>query len=163
MKIFVSLVLMVSRQHLVVSYSSHQVERAHKLSQYDQLVTSSHLGWLDHHRLTSEKIVMLGDHGVCRHLEAGNVVPGVLVSGQCLIMTDSGEVRWVSSGHETLVDIWGRARYDWRYWDMFRQPQIDTLAYTHKAGSIFYNFQHQILKITLLLVLIQLKYNYYLF
>ena len=50
---------------LTVSYTSSQ-QRAHTLSSYGQLTTSSSLGWVEVGEVVEERLVRTGDTGVCR-------------------------------------------------------------------------------------------------
>ena len=133
--ILLALIMILSKHTRSYQVMDYQADRAHKLSRYGQLVTSSNLGWVEAERLKgSERIVRVGDRGVCRQRLAGYTVPGVLDGGGYCVTAQGDNVQVVSHGHQVLVDLWGRARYQWIYWDMFTQPPIDTVGYTHKAG-----------------------------
>ena len=89
-------------------------ERAHTLSQYDQLTTSrlnsgslpffhinifSNLGWIKKEKLSNHKVVTLGQVGVCRLKEPGVVTLGSLTREECLLV----DGRTVTGGWEVRI------------------------------------------------------------
>ena len=89
-------------------------ERAHTLSQYDQLTTSrlnsglltlfhmnifSNLGWIKKEKLSNHKVVTLGQVGVCRLREPGVVTLGSLTREECLLV----DGRTVTGGWEVRI------------------------------------------------------------
>ena len=99
----------------VYSYS----ERAHTLSQYDQLTTSrfylksleyrvffkcptifSNLGWIKKEKLVNHKVVKLGQVGICRMRKAGVVSLGSLTQSEECLLVDG---RLASRGWEVSL------------------------------------------------------------
>ena len=106
-------------------------ERAHTLSQYDQLTTSrlnsgslpffhinifSNLGWIKKEKLSNHKVVTLGQVGVCRLKEPGVVTLGSLTREECLLVDGRTNTRGCEvriSGVTNCVSI---ITFSYRHW-----------------------------------------------
>lgn len=109
---------------LTVSYTSSQ-QRAHSLSSYGQLTTSSSLGWVEVGEVGEERLVRTGETGVCRLRRGGRLEAGSLSDGECRLV----EGERLDREYEVLVDLYGMGRVEWRHWDMFTGVSIGTVSY----------------------------------
>ena len=110
---------------LLVVSQSYSYQRAHTLSSYGQLTTSSSLGWVEVGRLREERLVMREGSGVCRQRRGGEVEAGSLSVGQCWLVQGGR----LEAEFEVLVDMYGLARLDWSYWDMFTGVSVGSVSY----------------------------------
>ena len=100
-------------------------DRAHTLSQYDQLTTSrfylkslayciffkcstifSNLGWIKKEELVNHKVVRLGQIGICRMRQAGVVALGSLTQSEECLLVDGRTAFWgweVSLSRKQLI------------------------------------------------------------
>eukprot|EP00088_Acartia_fossae_P014178 TRINITY_DN17561_c0_g1_i1.p1 TRINITY_DN17561_c0_g1~~TRINITY_DN17561_c0_g1_i1.p1 ORF type:complete len:549 (+),score=101.19 TRINITY_DN17561_c0_g1_i1:54-1700(+) len=109
-----------------------RTERAHVLSKYKHLVTSSTLSWawiediLSGQIPTSHLILVDGSSAVCRVRDGNRDRAGRTdLSGSCL----AGPGYTKHSEYQVLVDLSRFSRHEWRYWDMFTMPIVGTVAY----------------------------------
>jgi len=124
-----SMLFWQSTSYTIVSKPGQSGDRAHTLSSYGQLVTSSCLGWVGissvkSGMVTSNLAGMVKDRAICRIKDGDDLIPG---------RTDIGE-NCLGEGiqkidYQVLVDLVGMARLEWRHWDMFTRPQIGSVAY----------------------------------
>jgi len=106
---------------------------AHVLATPRQLLTSSTLSWADISRVQSgqipgDRVVVSGHSAVCRVRDGDKLRPGRTDrSGLCVV--EGVKERQ----YQVLVDMTGKARLEWRDWDMFSNPEKGTVAYNDKT------------------------------
>ena len=109
------LIILILNSNCYIPIPDHS-ERAHTLSQYDQLTTSrfyleslahcylmsifSNLGWMKKEELVHHKVVKLGKIGICRMKQAGVVTLGSLTKAEECLLVDG---RKASQGWEVSL------------------------------------------------------------
>jgi len=119
-----------------------RTERAHILSKYKHLVTSSTLSWawiedIQSGKIpTSHLILVNGISAVCRVRDGNRRRAGRTdTSGSCL----AGPGYTKHSEYQVLVDLSLFSRNEWVYWDMFSRPITGTLAYNDNTFVASFN------------------------
>jgi len=106
---------------------------AHILASGRQLLTSSTLSWADISQIQSgvipgERVVPAGHSAVCRVRDGDKLRPGRTDrSGLCMV--EGVKKRQ----YQVLVDMTGKARLEWRKWNMFSNPEKGTVAYNQET------------------------------
>ena len=78
--------------------------------------------------IPGERVVLAGDSAVCRVRDGDNIRPGRTDrSGLCMV--EGVKERQ----YQVLVDMTGKARLEWRRWDMFSNPEKGTVAYNEET------------------------------
>ena len=79
--------------------------------------------------MRGEKVVRTGNTGVCRQRRGHDVEAGSFQAGVCTLL----EGTQLEDNFQVLVDLYGLARLEWRYWDMFTGLSVGSLSY--QSGS----------------------------
>jgi len=128
-----SLLLIIDKAHgwTHADWLTLSTERAHTLSGYKQLVTSSTLSWariedILSGRIPTSRLVLVEGSAVCRVRDGNRQRAGRTdLSGSCIAGPG-----WVKhTEYQVLLDPFSLSRYSWLYWDMYTMPKIGTVAY----------------------------------